>query len=188
MNDDEGMISILSAGMEEIDKFHYNDKMHYPLLTDVEGVALERIRANGATNDVSNWHSASYQSGYGTPGSKNSQSIEANTTNEEVISIEPPIISPDNDGHNDMAVIKIRGNTGTGTIKIFDETGKEIKTIAEGEYLGNENEYVWDGSNNRSAIVAVGIYIVVSEITKENGDTEFSKRSIVVAQKSEIIN
>lgn len=188
MNDDEGIICILSAGMEEIDKFHYTDKMHYALLADVEGVSLERISAKRPTNDPSNWHSASYQCGYGTPSSKNSQAIEINTINEDAISIEPAIISPDNDGHNDIAIIKVRGNTGRGTIKIYDEAGKEIKKIIEGEYLGSNNEYAWDGSNNKNAIVAAGVYIVLTEITKENGETTFTKQALVVAQKSDKIN
>lgn len=188
MNDDEGIISILSPGLEEIDLLHYTDKMHYPLLSVVEGVALERVRFSAASDEVGNWHSASYQCGYGTPGKENSQAL--NSTEGEVmeIQISPPIISPDNDGHNDIALITAKGIIGTGTISILDETGKMIRKIAEGEYLGSGNEYVWDGTNDKGSVVSVGIYIVVSEITQEGGKIIQSKNPIVVAQKVEKVN
>lgn len=188
MNDDEGCISMISPGMAEIDKFHYNEKMHYPLLVDAEGVALERIRNNGTTNASDNWHSASSQSGYGTPGSINSQAITATETEDQGLTIEPAIISPDNDGHNDIATITLTGNTGTGTIRIMNESGKEIKMVAEGEYLGMRNEYTWDGSTQSGAIAPVGIYIIVSETTLEKGKIIRTKKPIVVAQKREKLN
>jgi hypothetical protein len=188
MNDDEGIISLLTAGMEVIDQFHYTDKMQYPLLAEIEGVALERISAKVMTNTNSNWHSASYQSGYGTPGKINSQAIETSTEDDSWIKITPSIISPDNDGHSDISQIKINGGTGTGTIQILNENGKKIKVLAAGEYMGTSSEYIWDGANESGTVVPVGIYIVIAEITKENGELLRTKKPIVVAQHAEKIN
>jgi hypothetical protein len=188
MNDDEGIISLLTLGMEIIDQFHYTDKMQYPLLAEIEGVALERISPKVMTNITSNWHSASYQSGYGTPSKINSQAIETSTEVDSWITITPAIISPDNDGHSDLSQIKINGSTGTGTIQILNENGKKIKVLAEGEYMGTSSEFIWDGANESGTVVPVGIYIVIAEITKENGETLRTKKPIVIAQHAEKIN
>jgi Lamin Tail Domain len=188
MNDDEGIISILSPGLEEIDILHYTEKMQYPLLSEVEGVALERVRFSSASEEVSNWHSASYQCGYGTPGRENSQALNTIEGENMEIQITPAIISPDNDGNNDIALITSKGIRGTGSISIFDESGKMIRKVAEGEYMGTGNEYVWDGSNNKGIVVPVGVYIVLTEITQEGGEIIQSKKPIVVAQKVEKVN
>ncbi len=182
MNDDEGVISLLSPSMDEVDNLHYTEKMQYPLLANVEGVSLERINPSGPSNDGGNWHSASYQCGFGTPGSLNSQLI-SNTEIVYGLTIEPAIISPDNDGENDIAMIKVIDITGTGTINILNESGKEIRKIAEGEYLGINNIYLWDGSNKTGLIVPAGIYIISAEIIDEKGNVLHYKKPIVIAQK-----
>ncbi len=56
-----------------IDRFDYNENMHFPLLKDKKGVSLERISPAKPTNDINNWHSASESSGFATPTYQNSQ-------------------------------------------------------------------------------------------------------------------
>ena len=60
-NNDEGSV-VLVLDSNIIDEFHYNEKMHFDLLQDVEGVSLERISTE--INAVNNWHSAAEQVGF----------------------------------------------------------------------------------------------------------------------------
>ena len=50
-----------------------------------------------------NWQSASFESGYGTPGSQNSQySVPTSTTEKTVFWLEYDTFTPDNDGMHDL--------------------------------------------------------------------------------------
>ena len=72
-NNDQGISIIKNKSDLIIDVFEYSEEMQFPLLNYFDGVALERINYNRPTNDKTNWHSASQQSGFGTPAFENSQ-------------------------------------------------------------------------------------------------------------------
>ena len=57
-NDDEGVIVITTTSGIRIDQLHYFDTWQFPLIDDVEGVALERIYFNSATQDSLNWQAS----------------------------------------------------------------------------------------------------------------------------------
>ena len=69
-NNDIGAV-VLSFDSTIIDEFHYDEEMHFDLLTDVEGVSLERISTE--INSVNNWYSAAEQDSFSTPTLVNSQ-------------------------------------------------------------------------------------------------------------------
>ena len=74
--DDGGAVLLLrKSDTMIIDEFRYNENWHFSIIGDPEGVALERINYNLASQDKNNWTSASSSSGYGTPAQANSQFI-----------------------------------------------------------------------------------------------------------------
>ncbi|MEI7669452.1 MAG: lamin tail domain-containing protein, partial [Pseudomonadota bacterium] len=72
-NDDEGTVLLLNNEEEQIDSLQYSAKWQFKLISIKDGVSLERISFDAATQDSSNWHSAAAEAGYGTPGIINSQ-------------------------------------------------------------------------------------------------------------------
>jgi hypothetical protein len=70
--DEAATIVVLDAKGQTIDRFSYNEKQHLALLSDRNGVSLERIRAAGPSLG-GNFHSAASSVGYATPGRANSQ-------------------------------------------------------------------------------------------------------------------
>ncbi|MGF2413572.1 MAG: lamin tail domain-containing protein, partial [Ferruginibacter sp.] len=72
-NDDEGDVIILNAQGNITDELKYNEKWHFKLIDNREGIAMERIDDNAPTPQQDNWHSAATSVGYGTPTYKNSQ-------------------------------------------------------------------------------------------------------------------
>ena len=72
----EGRVVICDKASTIIDEMYYSEKMHYELLTVTQGVSLERISFEKSSLDESNWHSASFNYNYGTPGYKNSMALK----------------------------------------------------------------------------------------------------------------
>lgn len=68
----EGTVVLMDTAGNRIDEMPYNEKWHFELLADAEGVALERIDPDRLSNEKNNWRSAASDAGYGTPGYQNS--------------------------------------------------------------------------------------------------------------------
>src|SRR5690606_32830627 len=56
--DTEGVVAILNSQGEIVDELAYDDKWHFALITETEGISLERVNPMSQTQDNKNWHSA----------------------------------------------------------------------------------------------------------------------------------
>jgi len=183
MPDDKGHLILLNRDLRMIDEIIYVDDMHFPLLGNVEGISLEKIRPEVSSMIPENWHSASENVGWGTPGKENSMSRPASMADERII-FSSEKISPDNDGNEDVLVIDINPE-GTGnviSVTIFDETGNYITKLAENFFAGNQATLVWDGTDDRRNIVARGIYIIFIELYNDKGRTKSWKKVCAVVR------
>jgi hypothetical protein len=182
-NDDEGRVILLNIKNERVDELHYFDKWHFPLISNTEGVALERIDPNRPTQDSMNWHSAASTVGYGTPTYKNSQFSEPNKGNE--ITLSPQVFSPDQDGYNDVLNIAYQFDQAgyTANVKIFDAQGREVRNLIRNAFLSQSGAFIWDGVTDRGEKARVGSYIVFVEIFNLNGEVKRYKKVCVAATK-----
>lgn len=164
------------------DHLRYNSDMHYPLLNSTKGISLERISFYRATDDATNWHSASSSVGFATPGYRNSQSQHVMNAGTD-FSVVPEIFSPDNDGYNDVVsftyVLDKEGYT--GNIKIFDSEGRPVRHLMKSELLGREGTISWDGFTDERQKASVGIYVVFFEAFTPDGNLVHHKKSCVLA-------
>jgi len=175
---------VLTLGGITIDSFAYTEDLHYELLSDVNGVSLERVSTEAATNESGNWTSAAAAAGYGTPTAKNSQFTPPEVIeNGEFFQISTPRISPDGDGFEDILLINYRFDQlgYIGNIKIFDNQGRLIKTMINNELLGTSGILSWDGSTNDKAKARIGIYVFWAELYRPDGTVVMQKEAIVVA-------
>jgi hypothetical protein len=179
-NNDEGIAIIALKNLTTIiDKLVYSADMFNPLLTSNEGVSLERINFDRPSADKTNWHSAAEIVGFGTPAYKNSEYLNGAATNDPV-SVSPEIFSPDNDGNNDVLNINYKfDNAGyTGTIVIYDASGRLIRNLVKNELLGTSGTFSWDGITNENEKAHIGIYVIYFK-----GNTKHYKKSAVLAGK-----
>jgi hypothetical protein len=180
-NDDEGNVLVLNGQGKILDQLKYNDDWHFKLIENTEGISLERINYNQKTQDENNWHSASASVGYGTPGYKNSQSLTGESLNQE-ISIHPEMISPNNDGKDDIASINYSfsepGNV--ASIIIFDASGRKIKTLQRSVICGTSGSFMWDGLNDQNKKIPTGMYVVYVELFNLKGRVRKFKKVVVV--------
>jgi hypothetical protein len=180
-NDDEGNVLLLNEQGNIIDKLSYKDDWHFKLLNDVEGVSIERIDYNAKTQEETNWHSASATVGFGTPADKNSQCLN-NDIVAGTISVSPKIISPNNDGFDDVAVVyySFPEPGYVANIIIFDVSGNPVKHLQTNVLCGIQGSYKWDGLNDKNQRINTGQYIVYTEVFNLKGTVKRFKNCITL--------
>ncbi len=183
-SNDSGTVYLVNNLNAVSDRMFYTDDMQFALLNSGDGVSLERLDFNRASNDITNWHSAAESVGFATPGFKNSQFFEG-VISEGAINIEPEVFSPDNDGFEDVVNISYKFSEPgyVGNITIFDSYGRLVRLSMQNELLGNEGIISWDGINENNEKAKIGIYIIYFEVFNLSGDVQKFKRTTVLASK-----
>lgn len=184
-NDDEGDAIILNEQGKITDELKYNEKWHFKLIDNREGVSLERIDYNAPTQDEANWHSAATSAGYGTPTYKNSQ-FRLDIQVQGTITVSPEMISPDNDGMNDFCTINYDFPSAgyVANITIFDALGRAVRYLQRNALCGLTGNFRWDGLGEKFQPLPVGIYIVFTEVFNLDGKKKQFKHAIVMARKN----
>lgn len=184
MSNSGGSIAFFDNNYTVLDAFTFTDKFHFSLLSNKDGVALERINTETKTQSKYNWTSASAHVGYGTPGYKNSQ-VGAAADQDDVLTLSPEVFSPDQDGYEDILFIGYEfpqpGNV--ITINIYNELGQLVKKLVNNEYCGITGQYTWDGGTDNNIRPKVGIYIVMAEWYNENGEKGRAKKVVVLGTR-----
>jgi len=184
-NDDNGDAIILNTQGNIVDELQYDVSWQFPLIDNVQGVALERINYDASTQSQSNWHSAATNVGYGTPTYKNSQyRIDQYASGE--ISVYPQIFSPNNDGIDDFLSIDYTfPETGyVANVTIYDAAGKMVRLLEQNALCGTEGKFMWDGLGEKNRQLIEGTYIVYTKVFDLNGKTKDFKNPVVLAHSN----
>lgn len=182
--DDQGILAITGQQGEIIDELHYHRNWHFALLSEQDGVALERIDYSRPTQDSHNWMSAAATARFGTPGYQNSQ-FRADLQPQGMISLMPSLFSPDNDGVDDLATIRYQ-MTESGymaSITIFDAAGTPVRHLARSATLGMQGVFRWDGLDNNRQRLPVGVYVILTEIFNLQGKTKKIKNTVTLVRR-----
>lgn len=180
----EGRVVICDKASTIIDEMYYSEKMHYELLTVTQGVSLERISFEKSSLDESNWHSASFNYYYGTPGYKNSMAADSkNEVSENEIDIIPEIFSPNGDAYDDICSIyyNLDKNGYSINIKVFNSNGLLVRNLLNNNLTNSQDVIYWDGCDDNNRIVEAGIYIIMIEIFDLEGNVKRFKKVATVA-------
>jgi hypothetical protein len=185
-NNDDGIV-VLSKQNDTsfIDRMIYTVDMHFQLLNSTDGVSLERINFDRSALDRSNWNSAASTVGFATPGYRNSQFAELSETQEGDLVIGPEVFSPDNDGYDDVvtAYYSFEKPGFTGSLSIFDQKGRLVKTLIKSALFGTEGIISWDGITDSNTKASIGMYILYLEAFNTSGAIVKLKKPVVVASK-----
>ena len=184
-NDDKGTVIILNTQTEIMDELTYNEKWHFKLIDNPEGVSLERIDYKAPTQSSDNWHSAATSVGYGTPTYKNSQ-YRINDGVQGTIKLSPEIVSPDNDGQDDFATIEYNfPEPGyVANITIFNSAGRTVRYLQRNALCGTRGNFRWDGLGENGQQLAMGVYVVFTEVFNLKGNKKQFKEAIVLARRN----
>lgn len=182
-NNDSSTVFLLANG-QVIDQVSYTKDFHFKLIDNIDGKSLERINPIGNSNDPRNWQTAAEAIGFATPGAKNSQYLTGEVSG--TVSLTNELFSPDQDGFEDVLQINYGFEQAgyVGTITIYDERGRLIRTLMKSELLGSEGSVNWDGISDNNLKASVGVYVILVEAYQIDGGEVFKKRiSCVLAGK-----
>ena len=174
-NIDSGTVYLLKDG-EQIDRVSYHSDWHFSLLDNTDGVSLERLLPDAFSNQATNWHSAAESIGFATPGRINSQFQFGETT--ESISLQNDVFSPDLDGFEDVLMVNYSFSKAglLGKARVFDDIGREVKTIFSNELLATSGFFSWDGIMNEQVKAPIGVYILLVEVFSTDGSVILTKK------------
>ena len=178
---DSATVFLLDPDSNIIDKFSYDEDMHFDLISNTEGVSLEKINPSLPSSDLFNWHSASESIGWGTPGLTNSQYFNSGN-NQEFLAVLTPVFSPDNDGYQDVAQFSylLNGSGMVGNAVIYDNKGRLVKKILTNELLSTEGSLTWDGTMDNGEKARVGIYVIYFETFTLSGEVHAEKKTVTL--------
>lgn len=181
MNNDEGILLLLDNTGTLLDSVPYSEDQHFTLLSDVNGVSLERINFTGLSYDPSNWHSASTSVGYATPGYQNSQFVDV-TASTSTLELQSKTFSPDADGYEDLLIVSYNFNTNGNVLNgyVYDLSGRLIYQAINNEVLSTSGSVNWDGIIDNGTKIPVGNYILLLESFSLNDETTRKKLAFSV--------
>lgn len=176
----DGNVLLVANNDSIIDRVSYQEKWHFRLLDDRKGKSLERINPNGSSNNPDNWQTASETVGWGTPGIQNSQFLNPQALGQ--FSIDPTVISPDNDGFDDFAIFTydLPEIGMLGKISIYDENGRPVRELVNNFYFDLSGELKWDGLNDLGIKCRIGRYLVLFEAFSAQTGTLINFRKAVI--------
>lgn len=192
IGDDEDNITLYRSDGSlsvTLDSFQYDAGFHNPFFSsaDREGVSLERIRADGPTNDPDNWTSAAGPAGgpAGTPTRPNSQSRPSAPTGGAALILLRERLSPDDDGYEDFLEMQYRlpDTDFAATITIYDAGGIPVKRIVRQALSGTEGVLRWNGDAEDGQRVRPGIYVVYAEFFEPAGQVIRVKKPVSVVRR-----
>jgi hypothetical protein len=162
-----------------IDKVAYSSDWHFKLLQSDKGVSLERFDPFEPSDSDNNWHSASETVGFATPGIKNSQAASPNSGG--TISLSSNSFSPDNDGFEDVLLItyEVDQPTMLGDLTVYDDMGREVRTLLTSHLLGDRGVIKWDGLRDDNNKASIGPYIILFEALNTDTGEKIAIRKVV---------
>jgi len=178
--DDKGNVMVMNIQGKVIDELNYTDDMHYPLLPVKTGVSLERVDPRSSSSATGNWHSASSDANHATPGLVNSQFKNLDTTDNTKIKLFPALISPNNDGLDDLLTIQYQF-TETGNLLsafVFNHNGHLAAKIIDNRLCGTAGSFSWNGFDAKNNRLPAGVYVVLIETFNLTGKTQRLKKII----------
>lgn len=183
-SDDKGTVVLLNNTGAVVDELAYDEKWHFALINNAEGIALERIDPNAKTQNKDNWHSAAKDAGYGTPSYQNSQ-FRIDLQAKGDITTTPEVFSPDNDGTDDFLTITYRfPETGyVMNISIFDAGGRPVKALQRNAICSQQGSFRWDGLNDKFQQLPLGPYVIFTEVFNLAGKVKRFKNQVVLARR-----
>lgn len=154
-----------------IDEVFYSEEFHHWLLPETEGVSLERLDIRKPALTQENWMSAAETAGYATPGCGNSHRRNSGEARDmKYFSLEPSLVTPDNDGRNDFLYIRWHERLSgcVCSMTVYDGSGRKMKTLCHQSLLGSGGEIRYDATDHTGRVLRPGIYVLYIDLIQSD--------------------
>ena len=184
LTDVSGSVVLINKNQEVIDEMNYTDAMHHPLISETEGISLERISFLQPASRKDNWQSAAKSAGFATPGYQNSVQELPDSTS-QLICVEPLIFTPNGDGINDELKISVNpGHPGDIlNITILNCAGYPVRNLVNNATTGSSDHFFWDGLNDDYQRVNLGVYILNILLFEQSGKRHLKRVACVLSDR-----
>lgn len=173
LNNNGADLVLIGKSGNIIDEFSYSPKMHEELIYDKKGIALERVDPDKQTQDPKNWRSASFDSGFGTPGCQNSQYFYENGS-DDLIRLEDEIISL-SAGDRLLVNYRFREPISSVDVFIYNVPGILIKRLFNNVIPGISGNWEWSNEDMSGLCLQTGIYILYIRYVTMSGIVKYKK-------------
>jgi hypothetical protein len=175
-----GTVYLCDRSGARVDLAVYRETMHMDILSDTQGISLERLSTDRSGSDPENWHSAASIAGYATPGEANSQALEVHADS-DLLRVDPEVFSPDNDGFRDVLTITTQTRSPGWLISIWitDLSGVLVRQLANNHISTALLPYTWDGEQEDGSMVGAGIYVVHLWVYHPDSGESLKKRAAI---------
>ena len=182
MSNDKGNIKVITLAGLTLDSLAYKDDFHSPILSDVDGVSLEKTRPNAPLNDKQYWTSAASSAGFGTPGLPNSQFAQNTGLAKKYFSLLTPVLTPNNDGNTDYLQVQcaLPKSGFWVTMTIIGENGFTVATPFNNFSVAADAILQWDGTTTNGGMLPAGNYIALLEAFHTDGQRIKGKLTLSV--------
>ncbi|NVJ84978.1 MAG: lamin tail domain-containing protein [Algoriphagus sp.] len=179
-----GTVVLLDPQGQVVEELAYSEDLHHPLLRNPKGVSLERVSTQSPVSYSGNWHSASGNEEYATPGRKNSQHVPGEFAG-NLIQIDPEIFDPEGSNGNTFTTIRYEVDQPgwIGTFRVYDLAGRIIQVLGQNEILATQGIYTWTGTDSQGRKVRPGYYILLVELFDLDGRLQTIKKTIIIAER-----
>ncbi len=173
LSDEKGSLLLLSAQGDLLDEMVYSESMHTTTLKDRSGISLEKKAPELLSADSTNWASASFLSGYGTPGLFNRCDEQTSSSANADFWLEKKSFSPMDNENSKLQIRYLLVKEGfVANIRIYEASGREVCTLAENNELLAEGTIEWDGKEQNKNVCRIGLYVVYIEIHNTTGEVK----------------
>lgn len=183
LSNDGGTVRLTNIFGGVYDSAAYNPNWYGKLYGITRNRSLEKINPALPGITQGNWAGTADPSG-GTPARINSV-FTGLLPSSSAISVNPNPFSPDYDGYEDQAIISYNlvNSSNLVTIKIFDGSGREVRTLHENLPSGASGSTAFDGLDASGKPLPIGIYIIYLEARGTSGSFSQKLKTVVVSAR-----
>lgn len=170
MPDDMGSLVLMTTDGRVIDDVTYSAQWHLELMSDKEGVALEKIHPDLPSDDPASWVSASFVGGYGSPGLRNTQYWDVAYQEGVPITLAQSWLTPDGDGDSDALCLRLDlKQPAQLTLTVYDVLGRVVCHWMRNEWMGLQDRCCWEGTDDQGRLLPQGRYVLLAVLCRPDG-------------------